>query len=158
MVVKKALRIFLQSCAFASTEENDRFQFVVLFLWQRLRSFFRWMGVENMRSHLAILCVLLLALSACGNNKSVRISEEEAYLIACEYWDYTEGDVAPETGFELVVVPDPAGALRTEPESGAAYYHYTLKWRVVGEDGSTWLSTCDDVRIDAKTGQCSCGK
>ena len=110
-----------------------------------------------MQKHLVILCVFLLLLSGCGHRGEVRISEEEAYRIACSYWDYAEGDVAPETGFALFVVPDPAGALRTDPESGQGYYHYTLKWRVVGEDGSTWLSTCDDVRIDALTGQCRYG-
>lgn len=110
-----------------------------------------------------VLCAALLLLSGCAKRSAgavddlIRISEEEAYQIACDYWDYTEGEVAPETGFVLFVVPDPAGALRTDPESGEAYYHYSLKWQVVGENGSTWMSTCDDVRIDARTGQCRYG-
>lgn len=111
-----------------------------------------------MQKYLALLCAFLLLLSGCGHSGEICISEEEAYRIACSYWDYTEGDVAQETGFALFVVPDPAGALRTEAESGRAYYHYSLKWQVVGEDGSTWLSTCEDVRIDARTGQCSYGR
>jgi len=35
----------------------------------------------------------------------VKISEEEAFQIACEYWGYTSGDVGEETGFDLSVSP-----------------------------------------------------
>ena len=117
-----------------------------------------------MRKLLAILCLLFLPLTACGTDQpqpdrsvdpSIRISEEEAYEIACDYWDYTEGDVAPETGFALLVVPRDGQALRHDPNTGAYCYEYTLKWRVVGEDGSTWLSVCDQVRINAQTGACA---
>lgn len=82
-------------------------------------------------------------------NGTNTISPEQAYAIACEYWDYHEGDIADETGFELYLVDD--GMIEY---SGTMYYFFRLRWLVVGEDGTAWLSTVDQVYVHAETGEC----
>ena len=37
---------------------------------------------------------------------------------------------------------------------GTMYYFFRLRWLVVGEDGTAWLSTVDQVYIHAETGEC----
>ena len=86
---------------------------------------------------------------------AINISEEEAYQIACEHWNYSEGDVSPETGFEMYVVPEYGEALREDSKTGKYYYCYLLRWLVVDENGDSWMSTCDIVHIDAETGECT---
>ena len=54
----------------------------------------------------------------------ISISQEEAYQIACDYWDFTPGDVADETGFELFVTYD---TTVTSQNSGKTYYCYLLR-------------------------------
>ena len=80
----------------------------------------------------------------------INLSAEDAYAIACEYWDYQEGDVAEETGFELYLVEN-----GTFEEDDVFYYGFLLRWLVSGEDGSKWLSTIDQVYVNAETGECS---
>lgn len=90
------------------------------------------------------------------NTHTINISEDEAYQIACDYWNYKPGDVSSETGFELFVVPEYGGELREISSTGKSYYSYMLRWLVVdSEDKSnTWMSTCDIIYIDAETGEC----
>ena len=89
-------------------------------------------------------------LIVARENSLKGITPEEAYAIACAYWDYQEGDIADETGFELYLVDD-----GTTEHNGTTYYSFRLRWLVVGEDGSSWLSTLDQVYINAQTGECS---
>lgn len=90
-----------------------------------------------------------------SNEDLIHISEEEAYQIACDYWDYSEGDISSETGFEMYVVPEYGDALREDAKTGKYYYCYLLRWRVVDENGYSWMSTCDIIHIDAETGECT---
>ena len=85
----------------------------------------------------------------------VAISEEAAYRIACEYWDYTVGDVAPETGYELYVTSEYGEPLKVDSETGRYYYCILLRWMVVLETGYSYLSTCDIVYVDTLTGECA---
>ena len=92
-----------------------------------------------------------------SNTHTVNISEDEAYQIACDYWDYKPGDVSSETGFELFVEPEyGGGGLRTISSTGESYYSYRLRWLVVDikDESNTWMSTCDMIFIDAETGEC----
>ena len=83
---------------------------------------------------------------------AINISQEEAYQIACDYWDFTPGDVADETGFELFVSYD---TTITSQNSGKTYYWYLLRWMVDAGSDTAHLSTCDWVYIDAESGECS---
>lgn len=79
---------------------------------------------------------------------SINVSEEEAYQIACDYWDYSEGDVSAESGFELYLVYD--GLL--EESDGNHYYAFRLRWWV---PENNMMSTVDTLYINAETGECS---
>ena len=70
---------------------------------------------------------------------AINISQEEAYQIACDYWDFTPGDVADETGFELFVSYD---TTITSQNSGKTYYCYLLRWMVDAGSDTAHLSTC----------------
>lgn len=83
---------------------------------------------------------------------AINISQEEAYQIACDYWDFTPGDVADETGFELFVSYD---TTITSQNSGKTYYCYLLRWMVDAGSDTAHSSTCDWVYIDAESGECS---
>ena len=83
---------------------------------------------------------------------AINISQEEAYQIACDYWDFTPGDVADDTGFELFVSYD---TTITSQNSGKTYYCYLLRWMVDAGSDTAHLSTCDWVYIDAESGECS---
>ncbi len=87
---------------------------------------------------------------------TINISEDDAYQIACNYWGYSPGDVSPETGFEMFVVPEYGGGLREVSSTGKSYYSYMLRWLVVDseDESNTWMSTCDIIFVDAETGQC----
>ena len=89
-------------------------------------------------------------LIVARENELSGISPEEAYNIACEYWDYQEGDYAYETGFELYLVDD-----GTIEHNGTTYYFFRLRWLVTDENGDSWLSTVDQLYINSKTGECS---
>lgn len=90
-----------------------------------------------------------------NSTNGIKITEEEAYQIACDYWNYSEGDVSSETGFEMYVVPEYGEALKEDSKTGKYYYCYLLRWLVVDENGNSWMSTCDIVHIDAETGECT---
>lgn len=89
-------------------------------------------------------------LIVARENSLKGITPEQAYVIACEYWDYQEGDIAEETGFELYLYDD-----GTVEHNGTLYYAFRLRWQVVDESGSSWMSTVDQVYINARTGECS---
>lgn len=57
---------------------------------------------------------------------AINISQEEAYQIACDYWDFTPGDVADETGFELFVSYD---TTITSQNSGKTLCSYLCRKR-----------------------------
>lgn len=78
------------------------------------------------------------------------ISQDEAYQIACDYWDYTEGSVDEESGFPLFVV---YGGL-TEGSDGASYHSFRLRW-LIDDGGQSHASTIDTVYVNAETGACS---
>ena len=83
-------------------------------------------------------------------SRTISISEDEAYQIACKYWDYTPGDVAGESGYELYVVSDGL----TEASDGNQYYSFRLRWMVQDFDGGGHLSTLDQVYVHPETGEC----
>ena len=80
------------------------------------------------------------------SKNALNISEDEAYDMACAYWNHTKGDVDEETGFELSVKYD--GFF--EGSNGNHYYAFRLLWWVVDHS-----STIDYLYINAETGECS---
>ncbi|OUN99626.1 hypothetical protein B5F98_00135 [Pseudoflavonifractor sp. An44] len=80
------------------------------------------------------------------------ISQEKAYEVACEYWNFHEGDIAEEIGFLLDVVPSGEVFFKDET-TGEYYYKFMLSWQVVDFEGNTHWSTCDVIRINAETGE-----
>ena len=89
-------------------------------------------------------------LIVARENELNGITAEEAYAIACRYWDYHEGDIADESGFPLYVVDD-----GTTEHNGTMYYSFRLRWMVTDENGSSWMSTLDQVYINSKNGECT---
>ena len=78
--------------------------------------------------------------------EEILITEEEARELISNYWNYTPGDIAEETGFPLYIISD-----GLEPAlSGKHYYKFRLRWLVNGDH----LSTIDFAMVDAKTGEC----
>ena len=80
-----------------------------------------------------------------GNTGKNNITAEEAYRIACEYWSYKEGDVDPETGYDIAVFQD---GLTTY--NGKQVYQFRARWLV---EHNHW-STLDTLYVDADTGAC----
>lgn len=82
---------------------------------------------------------------------NVNITEDEAYKMACDYWNYVPGSLAEETGFELFLVYD--GLI--EEYDGNHYHSFRLRWLVPMEAGiGNYLSTVDYLYINAETGEC----
>lgn len=78
--------------------------------------------------------------------EEILITEEEALKLISDYWNYTPGDIAEETGFPLYIISD-----GLEPAlSGKHYYKFRMQWLVNGDH----LSTIDFAMVDAKTGEC----
>lgn len=83
---------------------------------------------------------------------SINISEDKAYEIACDYWNYSPGSVSEETGFELFLVYD---GLK-EKYDGNHYYSFRLQWWVPEEAGwGNHMSTIDYLYVNAETGECT---
>lgn len=83
---------------------------------------------------------------------SINISEDKAYEIACDYWNYSPGSVSEETGFELFLVYDGL----TEKYDGNHYYSFRLQWWVPEEAGwGNHMSTIDYLYVNAETGECT---
>lgn len=73
------------------------------------------------------------------------ISEDEAYQIAYDFWDFTPGDVDPESGYKLSVA-----LLDTVSGSdGHTYYAFGFRWLVVDH-----YSMIDMIYINQRTGEC----
>lgn len=78
-----------------------------------------------------------------------QLSEDEAYKIAQDYWDYTPGMVSDETGFEVFLTN-----MGTYPGSdGTDYYYFNLQWLVDGDTDGGHLSVLDTIYINSKTGE-----
>lgn len=77
-----------------------------------------------------------------NNNLEVKISEEEALIIAREYWDIELGDIDEDTGFPLTVQH-----MNSEDNNE---YIVALRWLV---DNSHW-STIDMIYVNAINGEC----
>lgn len=73
------------------------------------------------------------------------LSQDDAYQIACDYWDYQPGDTAGEDNKELAVVYE---SINTGKD-GREYYLFVLKWYVNGSS-----SAVDYVYIDMENGSC----
>ena len=87
---------------------------------------------------------------------SINISEEEAYQIACDYWDWTlsesendehNSNYSEGADYELYLFYDGL----YEEADGKQYYNFRMRWKVPGE---IRLSTVDFLYIDAETGAC----
>lgn len=79
------------------------------------------------------------------------ISEDEAYEIACEYWNYTPGCVSEDTGYKLFLVYD--GQIK---KKGNQYYIFRLRWWIPEEAGwGNRTATIDSLYVNAKTGECT---
>ena len=79
---------------------------------------------------------------------AINLTEDEAYQIACDYWNFKEGSVDEETGFQLFLIYDGL----TEESDGNNYYVFRLRWWVTERSA---LSTIDSLYINAETGECS---
>ena len=88
--------------------------------------------------------------SADDGDPVVSISADEAYNIACQYWHYQEGMIDEDTGFEMYLVDD-----GTVEEKGTLYYFFRLRWLVNDGEGNSWMSTVDQLYINAETGECA---
>ena len=84
-----------------------------------------------------------------------RISRAEAYKFACEYWNYTSGDmfyyeVGDGTSIPYKIKIEDTGLLNVK-ESGRQYYTFNrMCWSVDG--GNLFYN--GDVWVDAQTGEC----
>ena len=83
------------------------------------------------------------------NDQQPQISEDEAYKIAQEYWHYTPGTIAEETGYEIFM-----NCMGTYPGSnGTDYYYFNLQWLVDGDTEWGHLSVLDTIYINMETGK-----
>lgn len=79
---------------------------------------------------------------------AVFITEKKAVSIAEQYWGVKNGDIDPEMGFKMAIVP------MESPTADNPTYRIALRWLVVDDDGQpSHYSTLDFVRIDAITGK-----
>lgn len=78
------------------------------------------------------------------------LSEDEAYAIAYEHWNFTPGDIASDTGFQLSVYLND-----TMEKDGVKYYYFIFRWLVTDENGNNehW-SSIDNIYINSMTGEC----
>lgn len=79
----------------------------------------------------------------------VNISEDEAYELVREHWNYVPGTVVEETGYELFL--NSFGS-RTG-SNGRIYYEIRLQWLVDADTEWGHLSTIDVMYVDAGTGE-----
>ena len=93
-----------------------------------------------------LLIVTLARPSLTDSGHTISLSEDDAYHIACSYWNYKSGDIDEETGFELFLIND---GIVEDQNYGKSYYEFRLRWLVENH-----LSTIDTVYIDAETGNC----
>lgn len=76
------------------------------------------------------------------------LTQEEAEKLACDYFDYTPGDVSPENGYKLCLTYD---GMEDRHRTKKHYYVFRLQWLVPPDFHP---STIGLVMVDAKTGEC----
>jgi len=86
-----------------------------------------------------------------GGSKALSrgITEEEAYEIVRDYWNFVPGTVAEETGYELFL--NSFGSMTGS--DGRTYYEIRCQWLVDGDTEWGHLSTIDMMYVDAETGE-----
>lgn len=77
------------------------------------------------------------------------ITEEEAYELVKNYWNFVPGTVAEETGNELFL--SSFGSITGS--NGRTYYEIRFQWLVDGDTEWAHLSTIDVMYVDAETGE-----
>lgn len=77
------------------------------------------------------------------------ITEEEAYELVRDYWDFAPGTIVEETGSELFL--NSFGSITGS--NGRNYYEVRLQWLVDGDTEWGHLSTIDVMYVDAETGE-----
>ncbi len=77
------------------------------------------------------------------------ITEDEAYRIACDNWDFYEGATVTAEGTEYKLYLSANGT--ATGSDGTMYYHFLLRW--LTPDGI--LSTIDWLYVNSETGACS---
>ena len=77
------------------------------------------------------------------------ITEEEAYELVRDYWNFIPGTIAEETGFEMFLTS--FGSMKGS--NGRTYYEIRLQWLVDGDTEWGHLSTIDVMYVDAETGE-----
>lgn len=77
------------------------------------------------------------------------ITEEEAYELVRDYWNFIPGTIAEETGFEMFLTP--FGSMKGS--NGRTYYEIRLQWLVDGDTEWGHLSTIDVMYVDAEAGE-----
>ncbi|MBQ9413548.1 MAG: S-layer homology domain-containing protein [Clostridia bacterium] len=100
----------------------------------------------------AMIAQILMNMDKAGKLNLIAcpypISENEAYEIACRFWNYTPGmtssDGKPIKVFYSSVVTSTGG-------SGARYYKFLLRWLV----NNSYYSTIDMVYVSTTTGDCA---
>lgn len=86
--------------------------------------------------------------TAAATHKS-GITEDEAYRIACDNWDFHEGATVTSEGIEYKLYLSANGT--ATGSDGTMYYHFLLRW--LTPDGI--LSTIDWLYVNSETGACS---
>ena len=83
---------------------------------------------------------------------AINISEDDAYKIACDYWNYIPENNTEEVEYEVFLVYDGI----TEVPDGNHYYTFRLRWWVPENSGTGYqASTIDFLYINAETGECN---
>lgn len=80
----------------------------------------------------------------------LRITEQEAYDMACQYWDYEDDAIEDDTAYEYEVYLVYDGIV--EQMDGNHYYMFRLQWWV---EENNRMSTVDMLYINAETGEYS---
>lgn len=77
------------------------------------------------------------------------ITEDEAYELVRDYWNFVPGTIAEGTDFELFL--NSFGSVTGS--NGRTYYEIRLQWLVDGDTEWGHLSTIDVMYVDAETGE-----
>lgn len=107
---------------------------------------FLTLGVAVILSILSVFTILA-DNTVNGNttiNDQINVNEEQAKQIAVKHWNFKEGEVDSDSGFEIAMFSD--GITKYE---GKSYYTFRLRWFV---DNQHW-STIDWLYISADTGE-----
>lgn len=88
------------------------------------------------------------AVAVAALPDEIILTQEEAEKLACDYFDYTPGDVSPENGYKLCLTYD---GMEDRHKTKKHYYVFRLQWLVPPDFHP---STIGLVMVDAKTGEC----